>query len=282
MNSPSVEPNPRVTFRVRHEDEHLLVVEKPSRIVTQPGVGHQHDTLLNGLFATHGERLQNLGVARDFGLVHRLDRETSGLIVVALSAKAYDGMRARFAERQVSKYYWAIVHKAPRQETGVIRRPIIELLRRKDRYTSRKIARVSGAGKSALTAYRTLGTSDFGALVEARPVTGRLHQVRVHLDLIGCAVLGDDVYGPRSVWKAAPRLALHAHRLRFEHPITGASMNLQTAYPKDLRPTLRVLNLTRPDLEPAPEDASDEGIHKITGDSISHEEPGVGQDPATT
>lgn len=254
MNTPSVEPNPRVTFRVRYEDEHLLVVEKPSRVVTQPGVGHQHDTMLNGLFATHAERLQNLGSARDFGLVHRLDRETSGLLVVALSARAYDGMRERFAKREVSKYYWAIVHKAPREETGVIRRPIIELLRRKDRYTSRKIAKVSGAGKNALTAYRTLDASELGALVEARPVTGRLHQVRVHLDLIGCAVLGDDVYGPRSVWKASPRLALHAHRLRFEHPITGESMDLKTAFPKDLRQTLRLLRLTRPDIEPAAKD----------------------------
>ncbi len=252
MNSPSVEPNPRVTFRVHHEDEHMLVVEKPARVVTQPGVGHQHDTLLNGLFATHGERLQNLGQARDFGLLHRLDKETSGLVIVALSGKAYDEMRRKFAQREVSKYYWAIVHKAPREETGVIRRPIIELLRRKDRYTSRKIARISASGKSALTAYRTLEVSEFGALVEARPVTGRLHQVRVHLDLIGCAVLGDDVYGPRSVWKAAPRLALHAHRLRFAHPVTGEAMDMQSHFPRDLRGTLKAIRLRRPDLEHDP------------------------------
>lgn len=249
MSTLSVEPNPRVTYRARYEDEHLLVVEKPARVVTQPGVGHEHDTLLNGLFATHADRLQRLGGARDFGLVHRLDRETSGLLVVALSARAYDAMRRQFAQREVSKYYWAIVHKAPREDTGVIRRPIIELLRRKDRYTSRKIAKISSAGKSALTAYRTLDASELGALVEARPVTGRLHQVRVHLDLIGCAVLGDDVYGPRSVWNASPRLALHAHRLRFEHPVTGEAMDLRTSFPKDLRQTLRLLRLRRPDVE---------------------------------
>ena len=108
MNSSSVEPNPRVTFRVCHEDEDLLVVEKPGRVVTQPGVGHQHDTLLNGLFASYADRLQNLGEARDFGLVHRLDRETSGLVVVALSPRAYDAMREQFAQRRVSKYYWAV------------------------------------------------------------------------------------------------------------------------------------------------------------------------------
>ncbi len=276
MNSSSVEPNPRVTFRVCHEDEDLLVVEKPGRVVTQPGVGHQHDTLLNGLFASYADRLQNLGEARDFGLVHRLDRETSGLVVVALSPRAYDAMREQFAQRRVSKYYWAIVYKAPREPSGVIRRPIIELLRRKDRYTSRKLARVSNAGKSALTAYRTLDTSDFGALVEARPITGRLHQVRVHLDLIGCAVLGDDTYGPRSISRAAPRLALHAHRLRFEHPITGASIDLRTAFPRDLRQTLRAMRLHRPDVERG---ASAEGGHELGGDAIAHQEPGVGEHP---
>ncbi len=281
MNPPSVEPNPRVTFRVHYEDEHLLVVEKPARVVTQPGVGHQHDTLLNGLFATHAERLQNLGGVRDFGLVHRLDKETSGLVVVALSSKAYDGVRRSFARREVSKYYWAIVHKAPREATGVIRRPIIELLRRKDRYTSTKVARISASGKSALTAFRTLDTSDFGALLEARPVTGRLHQVRVHLDLIGCAVLGDSVYGPRSVWKASPRLALHAHRLRFTHPITGEAMDICSQFPKDLRATLKNVRLARPDLDDGGAGSSGERVHEIGGDAVAHEEPPVGQNPAS-
>lgn len=258
MNTPTgqITPNERVTYTLRHQDEHLLVVEKPARVVTQPGVGHEHDTLLNGLYATFGPQLQNLGAPRDFGLVHRLDRETSGLLVVALSARAYDGLRELFETREVSKYYWAVCHKAPKEPQGVIKKPILDQLKRKNRYTSVKFASISSAGKPAVTAYRVLSSNHKAALIEARPITGRLHQVRVHMDLIGAAVLGDSQYGPRNVRKAAPRLALHAHRLVFRHPVTGEELDIRTRWPKDLKSTLSRLDLPRPDVEP--EDAGPE------------------------
>ncbi len=248
MNTPSgqIQPNERVTYSIRHQDDDLLVVEKPARVVTQPGVGHEHDTLLNGLFAGFGDRLQQLGRARDYGLIHRLDRETSGLLIVALSARGYDAMRAIFAQREVSKYYWAICHKAPKEPRGVIKKPIAEEVRRKDRYTSTKYAKISNQGKPAVTAYRVLASNEIGALIEARPVTGRLHQVRVHLDLIGCAVLGDPQYGPHLVRKASPRLALHAHRLAFDHPISGERIDIDTKFPRDLKGTLSKLRLPTP------------------------------------
>lgn len=242
-----IQSNARVTYSIRHQDDDLLVVEKPARVVTQPGVGHQHDTLLNGLFTRFGDRLQQLGSGRDYGLVHRLDRETSGLLVVALSASGYDAMRALFETRDVHKFYWAICHKAPRDAQGVIKKPIAEEVRRKNRYTSVKFAKVSAHGKPAVTAYRVLAESDIGALLEARPVTGRLHQVRVHLDLIGSAVLGDPQYGPNLVRHAAPRLALHAHRLVFDHPVTGERVDIETKFPRDLRGTLGKLKLPTPD-----------------------------------
>lgn len=249
MNKPSghIQANERVTFSIRYQDDDLLVVEKPARVVTQPGVGHQHDTLLNGLFAKFGPQLQQLGTARDFGLVHRLDRETSGLLVVALTAQGYDGMRALFEQRKVSKFYWAICHKAPRDTQGVIKKPIAEQLKRKDRYTSIKSAKISATGKAAVTAYRVLASNELGALIEAHPVTGRLHQVRVHLDLIGSAVLGDNLYGPNIVRKASSRLALHAHRLVFQHPVTGEKVDIETKFPRDLKNTLNRLNLPSPD-----------------------------------
>lgn len=249
MNKPSgqIQSNDRVTFSVRYEDSDLLVVEKPARVVTQPGVGHEHDTLLNGLFSQYGDRLQQLGVARDFGLIHRLDRETSGLLVVALSSNGYDAMRSLFETREVSKYYWAICHKAPKEPQGVIKKAIAEEVKRKDRYTSIKFAKISAHGKPAATAYRVLASNEIGALIEARPVTGRLHQVRVHLDLIGCAVLGDPQYGPNLVRKAAPRLALHAHRLVFDHPITGEKIDIGTKFPRDLRGVLKKIRLPGPD-----------------------------------
>lgn len=249
MTAYSIEPNPRITFGVRYADEHLLVVQKSPRQVTQPGIGHEHDTLLNGLFAVHGPVLQRLGRARDFGLVHRLDRDTSGLLAVALDADAYDGLRAAFASRNIRKFYWAVSHKAPREPTGVIKRPIIEQERRKSRYTSEKIARLAPGGKPAVTAYRVLETSPLAALIEARPVTGRLHQIRVHLDSIGAGILGDRLYGPARTNEAAHRLALHAHRIVFDHPITGETIDVTSPFPRDLRGLLRRLDLHRPDLD---------------------------------
>lgn len=248
MNKPrgQIQPNDRVTYSVRHQDDDLLVVEKPARVVTQPGVGHEHDTLLNGLFSKYGDQLQQLGSARDFGLVHRLDRETSGLLVVALTPQGYDGMRELFEHRKISKYYWAICHKAPKEPQGVIKKAIAEEVKRKDRYTSFKYAKISSLGKPAVTAYRVLASNDMGALIEARPVTGRLHQVRVHLDLIGCAVLGDPQYGPNIVRKASSRLALHAHRLVFDHPISGKHIDISTKFPRDLKNTLGKLRLPSP------------------------------------
>lgn len=270
-----VEPNPRVTFRVRHEDDDVLVVEKASKVVTQPGVGHQHDTLLNGLFATHGPRLRNLGRARDFGLVHRLDRETSGLLVVALSARAYDGLRAQFERRSVRKFYWATTLKAPKEPSGVVRRPILEETTRTSRYTAQKLARLSPAGKPALTAWRVLEASPLAALIEARPITGRLHQVRVHLASIGAGVLGDALYGPRRLGAAAPRLALHAHRIVFEHPVGGAGIDVRSPFPRDLRGLLRTLKLRRPDLDADPEVGaarSAQDAHQVRGDPVGEEE----------
>lgn len=242
---PSITANPDVTFKVHFEDEHLAVVEKAARLVTQPGKGHDTDTLHNGLFARWGKALQNLGAARDFGLLHRLDRSTSGLLVIGLRPRAYDAIRAQFEQRLVRKFYWAICAKAPKGPSGVINRPILET---EPRARETKTARISSAGKPAVTAWRTLAASDKAALIEARPLTGRLHQVRVHLESIGSTVLGDDLYGNPALARLTPRLALHAHRLAFTHPETGAPVDIRSPFPKDLRPSLTKLGLPRPDL----------------------------------
>lgn len=247
-----IEPNERVTFRIHRDDDQVLVVEKNAGVVSTPGIGHEHDTLLNGLMAAYGPRLRQLGAARDHGMLHRLDRETSGLLLVALTPTAYDTLRAGFEARRIKKFYWALTHKAPREHEGVIRRSLTDHVRRTSRYTSVRTSRVGKNGKPALTAYRVLGESALAALIEARPVTGRLHQVRVHLASIGAAVLGDDQYGPNIVRDAAPRLALHAHRLAFEHPGTGEMIDVRTRFPKDLRGTLRKMHLDRPDAEASP------------------------------
>ncbi|MFG0327980.1 MAG: RluA family pseudouridine synthase [Phycisphaerales bacterium JB037] len=273
MPTLSVEPNERVTFRVCHEDEDLLIVEKPSGLVTQPGVGHLTDTLLNGLFAVYGTQLQNLGNARDFGLVHRLDRETSGLLAVALTRRGYDGLRAQFEKRTTRKFYWAVCKAAPSRERGVIRIPIAERVERASRYTSTKTARIGAGGKPALTAYRVLQEGRPISLIEARPVTGRLHQVRVHLDAIGATVLGDPVYGPKLARELSPRLALHAHRLCVTHPATGKPIDVRTKWPRDLRNLLRKHGLERPDLAPAPDEPED--LEVTDGPEISGDADGA-------
>lgn len=242
----SVEPNARVKFRIAFQDDDVMVVEKPPGLVTQPGKGHLHDTLLNGLFAIEGlgAKLQNLGKARDFGLLHRLDRETSGVLVVGLRPRAYDALRTDFAERRIKKFYWAVAAKGPAHESGVIKKPILEV------EEGQKLARISSAGKPAVTAYRVLERSvsgGGGALIECRPVTGRLHQIRVHLEAIGCPILGDRVYGPRAVAEAARRLALHAHRLSFTHPVTGEVVDVRTKWPRDLGYLLKRHGLRWPD-----------------------------------
>ncbi|MCC7388831.1 MAG: RluA family pseudouridine synthase [Phycisphaerales bacterium] len=256
---PPPPPNERVTFRVAYADEHLLVVNKRARLVTAPGVGHEGDTLLNGLIAVYTKQLSALGDKRDWGLVHRLDRGTSGLLLVALTADAYDGLRTKFETRDIRKFYWAVCRSTPNKPAGVIKRPIIEEVKRASKYTQTKTSRIGNSGKPAITAYRVLQSSPGGSLIEARPITGRLHQVRVHLDSIGATVLGDDVYGPELARAAAPRLALHAHRLALEHPITGELLDIHSVFPRDLRPMLKRMRLDLPDPAPLPaEVAADE------------------------
>lgn len=245
MSTLTIEPNDRILFRLAYEDDDLLVVEKPARVPTQPGKGHATDTLLNALFSRFGNKLQKLGAARDFGLLHRLDKPTSGLLIVALKNSVYDALRVQFEQRQVKKFYWAVCDRVPKEPEGVLKMPIVESMS-SERSTTPKTARVARVGKPAVTAYRVLASNEFSSLIEARPVTGRLHQVRVHLDAIGCAVLGDEFYGPRRVKGAAERLMLHAHRLIFTHPVTGVELDLHTAMPRDMKKMLKALHLPIP------------------------------------
>jgi 23S rRNA pseudouridine1911/1915/1917 synthase len=252
MSNLSVQPNERITYKLVHEDADVVAVVKPSGIVTAPGKGHDTNSLLNGLFAAYGPRLQNIGRERDFGLLHRLDKFTSGLVVVALTKSAYDAMREAWMGRNVAKYYWAVVRGVPKTDKGVISRPIAEYNGRSPGDVRlKKLARISSAGKPSVTAYRVLASTHTGSLVECRAVTGRLHQVRVHMESIGCPILGDELYAPLGVRDAAPRLALHAHRVVFPHPTTGETLDLKCGWPSDLRGLLKGLGLPRPDLAPA-------------------------------
>ncbi len=251
MANYSVEPNENVTYKIRYEDPSVLVIDKPAKIVTQPGLAHDRSSLLNGLFAKYGAQLQNLGKVRDFGLLHRLDRDTSGLLIVALKAKAYDTLRDDFANRRIRKFYWAVCKGGFTKTSGVIKKPILEI------QSGKKIAKISPTGKPAITAYRIIEGNDAAALVECRPVTGRLHQVRVHLAAIGHAILGDEDYASDVLQSLSHRVALHAHRLAFTHPETGAVIDVRSPWPSDLRSTLKRVGLHKPESKSGPSPAAD-------------------------
>lgn len=228
----TISPNPDVPFTLAYADDELLVIDKPSGVVTEPGKKHEHDSLLNGLFATYGHTLQNLGEARDWGLLHRLDKDTSGLVLVALRNRAYDHLRRQFEERQVKKLYWAIVFGRPDPAQGVIQKPIAEVT------GTRKKAVLRRDGQPAVTAYRVLANAGGVSLVEARPKTGRLHQIRVHLAALDCPLLGETIYQDKTRLPTVPRLCLHAAELSFLHPTTGHRQTAKSPWPKDLQKTL--------------------------------------------
>ena len=236
----SVIPNADVPYSIAFTDDDFLVVDKPAGVVTQPGKQHEHDSLLNGLFVDYGNLLQNLGEARNWGLLHRLDKDTSGLVLVALRTRAYDHLRRQFEERQVKKLYWAVVLGRPEPAQGVIQKPIAEIT------ATRKKAVIARDGQQAITAYRVLAATQGVSLIEARPKTGRLHQIRVHLAALGCPLLGETIYQGPAHLPPVSRLCLHAAELSFIHPTTGHRITARSPMPKDLQKTLTRLGLKPP------------------------------------
>ena len=236
----NVEPNEAIPYESRHADDHLLVVEKPTGVVTQPGKKHESSSLLNGLFCRFGNELQNLGADRNWGLLHRLDKETSGLVIVALRTRAYDHLLDQFKRRLVKKTYWAIVSGVPMPTQGVIQKPIAEIVGK------RKKAVIRRDGKPSITAYRILQSANGVSLIEARPKTGRLHQIRVHMAALGHPLLGETIYAGKIALPNVPRLCLHATALSFIHPDTGHRLGIASPWPKDLRKALKRLGLSEP------------------------------------
>jgi 23S rRNA pseudouridine1911/1915/1917 synthase len=244
-------PNPAIDIRVLHEDPSFVVVEKPAGTVTEPGLGHAGDSLMNGAFARWGARLGPLGEARDHGLLHRLDRDASGALVIALDAAAYDAIRAQFEARTVRKRYLAIVEGKPPRGEGSIDLPLEEA-RRGDMKVS--LVNRRGGGRPALTRWRTLASAGGRTLLEVEIETGRLHQIRVHLAQLGCPVLHDRVYRvdlppntstpPRG--RPAPALSLHAASIGFAHPVTGAAVEVTCPAPAHFAEACVSAGLTLP------------------------------------
>ena len=233
-----------IALEIVHEDEHLLVVDKPAGMVVHPAAGNPDGTLVNALLHHCAGRLSGIGGVARPGIVHRIDKDTSGLLVVAKTDVAHEGLAAQFARHSIERRYLAVVAGVPAPAVGKVDAPLA-----RSAANRKKMAIVTGArGKRAVTHYRTLGPLRDAALVECRLETGRTHQVRVHMASIGHPLIGDPVYGRarpshRDVLKELDfaRQALHAAGLGFVHPVSKQNLSFESALPSDIQELLGAL-----------------------------------------
>ncbi|MBV8912592.1 MAG: RluA family pseudouridine synthase [Acetobacteraceae bacterium] len=244
----SAVPQPQaIPFTILYEDSDLLVLDKPAGLVVHPAPGNEEGTLVNALLAHCGDSLPGIGGERRPGIVHRLDKDTSGVMVVAKTEQALAALSAAFAARNLDRLYLALVWGNPNPPAGEIEGAI-----GRDPRDRKRMAIVASGGKAALTRYRTAQAwHPVAALLECTLATGRTHQIRVHLASIGHPLVGDPIYLRRvpAAAKAAPveqrralldfpRQALHAARLAFDHPRTGKRLTFATPVPEDMRDLL--------------------------------------------
>jgi 23S rRNA pseudouridine1911/1915/1917 synthase len=231
-----------IALRILYEDEHVLVVDKPAGMVVHPGAGHARGTLAAAVLA-HAPATAGVGGPRRPGVVHRLDKGTSGLLVIAKTPAAYDALTAQLAARTVGRRYLAIVQGRVGPNQGVIDAP----LGRDPRHRQRMAVRPAGRGKRAVTRYRVLERFVQFTFLEARLETGRTHQIRVHMASLGHPVAGDDAYGRARARPPIPLegLALHAAELAFVHPITQERMEFSASLPPRMERLLSHLRHTR-------------------------------------
>lgn len=228
--------DPSIEVVVRHEDDDVVVVAKPAGLVVHPGAGHADRTLVNGLLARYPE-LAGVGDPARPGIVHRLDRDTSGLLVVARSPAAYEGLVRMLAAHEVERRYDALVWGVPDSPRGVIDAPIGRSVRRPTRMSVREGGRVARTAYEVVATYPEPGV----ARLVCRLETGRTHQIRVHLQAIGHPVVGDAVYGGRRRTIDLDRPFLHAGGLAFAHPVTGERIALEEPLPTELAALLDTL-----------------------------------------
>ena len=218
-----------IPLTVVYQDSDLVVIDKAAGLSVHPGPGHPDRTLVNGLLALCPD-IQGIGGEIRPGIVHRLDKDTSGLIVAAKNDVAHNRMSQLIRDRKIDKGYLALVDGTPSPESGLIDAPIGRDPRRRTRMA------VTAGGRESRTRYWLLEHVGASCLLELRLLTGRTHQARVHLAWLGHPLLGDVVYGRRS--PILPRHFLHAHYLSFAHPISGETLELRSPLPPDLRAAL--------------------------------------------
>ncbi|MEM9174973.1 MAG: RluA family pseudouridine synthase [Myxococcota bacterium] len=220
-----------IPLEVLFEDEHLIVIDKPAGLVVHPAPGHPSGTLVNALLAHCGDLAGIGGVFRP-GIVHRLDRGTSGVMVAAKNDATHQGLSLQFAEHSIDRVYRTLVRGVPRADEGRVDRPIGRHPRDRKRMSVE-----AKAGKASITNWRVVRRfrKAMTSELEVRPETGRTHQIRVHLSSAGLPLVGDPVYGrARGNDARLGRPALHAAHLGFAHPATGRRLVFETPLPADL------------------------------------------------
>jgi 23S rRNA pseudouridine1911/1915/1917 synthase len=235
-----------IPLKVVFEDEHLLVVDKPAGLVVHPAAGNFDGTLVNALLHHCGGSLSGIGGVARPGIVHRIDKDTSGLLVVAKTDVAHEGLARQFAAHSIDRRYLAIVNGVPRIREGTVDAPLA-----RSSTNRKKIAIVEGdRGKRAVTHWKRLQVLREAALVECRLETGRTHQVRVHMASIGHPLLGDPVYGRSGKAHAKTlnerqfhRQALHAAELGFTHPVTKHRLSFSSPMPSDMQELFNALGV---------------------------------------
>jgi 23S rRNA pseudouridine1911/1915/1917 synthase len=240
-----------IPLSIVYEDDDLIVIDKPSGLVVHPAAGHPAGTLVNALIAHCGESLSGIGGVKRPGIVHRLDKDTSGLMVVAKNDRAHQALAAQFADHgragPLRRGYLAFVWGAPERPKGVIDAPIGRHAHARDKMAVRASGRAAVTHWQVLERYRGVDGKTIASLLGCRLATGRTHQIRVHLAHIGHPLLGDTTYGSgfktkaarltpaaRAVLSALGRQALHAYLLGFEHPRSGETMEFRAELPTEL------------------------------------------------
>lgn len=258
-------PQPEnIPLNVVYEDEHLIVVDKAAGMAMHPAPGSMRGTLVNALLAHCGDSLSGIGGVARPGIVHRIDKDTTGLVVVAKHDAAHTGLAKLFAKHDIERVYYAVTRGAPKERTARIENRLVRSSEDRRKYVVARDPNTD-AGKSAITQYWTIesygqqaGASagrPAAALIECRLHTGRTHQIRAHLSHLGAPLIGDPLYGKQRGFKADgphtqeaeatvrafPRQALHAAVLGFKHPVTGAELRFTSDLPEDITALLNVL-----------------------------------------
>lgn len=237
-----------IALDIVFEDDHLLVVDKPAGMVVHPAAGNFDGTMVNALLHHCAGRLSGIGGVARPGIVHRIDKGTSGLLVVAKTDRAHEGLAAQFARHSIDRGYRAVVAGLPSPLAGTIDAPLARSSANRQKMAIVDAKEDGGRGKRAVTRYKVLRPLRDSALVECRLETGRTHQVRVHMTSIGHPLLGDPAYGRtrtahRELLKRLgfERQALHAAELGFIHPVTSEPLSFKSDVPSDMQQLLSAL-----------------------------------------